>query len=156
MTSAYQFSLSKKAQSGHAKLYISNIIEQEPESANDPEPIPEAKQILEFESSPTLKRKAAEISLLTPEEEETEPVSPGHQPPAVPERESMESAVNETEVPEPIPQPPVVAHGDAAPEVRAPKRLRRFAEAVGYVALGGAATGVALLSTLIATAPSFT
>jgi hypothetical protein len=41
-------------------------------------------------------------------------------------------------------------------EAPKPKRLRRVAEAVGFVALGGAAAGVAFLSTLIVTAPTFT
>ncbi|KAM0276217.1 hypothetical protein ACHAQH_006981 [Verticillium albo-atrum] len=37
---------------------------------------------------------------------------------------------------------------------RSPKRLRRMAEAAGLVALGGAAAGVAFITTLIATAPA--
>lgn len=39
--------------------------------------------------------------------------------------------------------------------VRAPKRMKRFAEAVGYAALGGAAVGAGLFSVLVATAPDF-
>ncbi|TAQ91513.1 hypothetical protein B7494_g233 [Chlorociboria aeruginascens] len=42
-----------------------------------------------------------------------------------------------------------------APQSRPTKRLRRFAEAVGYAALGGAAVGATLFSALILTAPEF-
>lgn len=41
------------------------------------------------------------------------------------------------------------------PFERAPKRMRRFVEAVGYAALGGAAVGAGLFSVLVATAPDF-
>lgn len=45
---------------------------------------------------------------------------------------------------------------DTNPEhPRSVKRLKRFAEAVGYAALGGAAVGVGLFSVLVATAPDF-
>jgi hypothetical protein len=40
-------------------------------------------------------------------------------------------------------------------ETRAPKRLRNMAEKAGYMALGGAAAGIALVSAIIATAPTF-
>lgn len=42
-----------------------------------------------------------------------------------------------------------------APEHRPAKRLKKFAEVVGYFALGGAAVGASMFSFLVATAPDF-
>jgi hypothetical protein len=44
---------------------------------------------------------------------------------------------------------------DSAPAEPAHKRIKKFAEVVGYTALGGLAGGLALFSTLVATAPDF-
>ena len=44
---------------------------------------------------------------------------------------------------------------DSAPVEPAHKRIKKFAEVVGYTALGGLAGGVALFSALVATAPDF-
>ncbi len=44
---------------------------------------------------------------------------------------------------------------DSSPAEPAHKRIKKFAEVVGYTALGGLAGGVALFSALVATAPDF-
>jgi len=56
------------------------------------------------------------------------------------------------EATEPTPAP---STNPAEPITRAPKRMKRFVEAVGYAALGGAAVGAGLFSVLVATAPDF-
>ncbi|KAF5693718.1 sarcolemmal membrane-associated [Fusarium denticulatum] len=83
--------------------------------------------------STATKRKADEISQLTPEEEQMSD-----------DRQSR-SQVQRREV-QPSARPRHIAALGAPPS----KRLRRMAEAVGYVALGGAA----VMSVLIATAPA--
>jgi len=50
---------------------------------------------------------------------------------------------------------PAPSSNPEEPITRAPKRMKRFVEAVGYAALGGAAVGAGLFSVLVATAPDF-
>jgi hypothetical protein len=138
MTSAYQFEQSKikAARAGYSRLAISEIIES---------PVKPAK------------RKAEEMSLLTPEEElfdathksqYTRDVSP-EQPMNATQEESPHDTTMAVNA-------PIMTQSDETSDNRPTKRLKRVVEAVGYLALGGAATGVALLSALIATAPTFT
>ncbi|KAH6696906.1 hypothetical protein F5X68DRAFT_650 [Plectosphaerella plurivora] len=89
-----------------------------------------------------MKRKATEISDVTEAEEAQQAAA-------------LDMIIpNQAELPQPIvealPTPP--AEHD---EVHAPKKMRRVAEAARLLALGGAAAGVALFTTLVATAPSF-
>ncbi|KAI9743453.1 MAG: hypothetical protein M1818_002765 [Claussenomyces sp. TS43310] len=51
--------------------------------------------------------------------------------------------------------PPVATSTVSNHEPRSTKKLKRFAEAVGYATLGGVAVGAGLFSVLVATAPDF-
>ena len=141
MTSAYEFERSKLARAERAaSLRI------------EPEEMPAAV-------TGKLKRKAIDISELVPEEAELEASSaPGMTSDAGqdPQTQSPKTALGYSEVAviEETPVSPRVTEKSAA-ETRPAKRLRAVAQAAAYAALGGAATGVALLGALIATAPSF-
>lgn len=54
-----------------------------------------------------------------------------------------------------LPSPPTTPDGQAGPEPRPNKRIKRIAERVGFAALGGATVGALVISSLIYTAPNF-
>lgn len=132
-TSAYQFELSKKAAdvdaaaSKRTHVAINDLV--------DVYPVGQAPE----DRQPSNKRKAADISKLTPEDECAcaEPVD---------EHASTQPDSN-------LSRPEASSPAPAAdePEANRPtKRIRRAAEVFGYVALGG----VAVMSALIASAPT--
>ncbi|KAF4464254.1 hypothetical protein FALBO_8907 [Fusarium albosuccineum] len=157
-TSAYQFELSKKAVDA-AKITTESTEEpMEPVQMNGqevsdeamvtpPDVIQEPHNAEEVESGATneaprdlpetprpVKRKAEDISQLTPEEEHVHTTRR--------RRRGVKSRPLGTEIPR-LPISTVVAPPPT-------KRLRRVAEVVGYAALGG----MAVMSALIATAPT--
>jgi hypothetical protein len=122
-----------------------------------------------LESSPppeieNKKRKADEISVLTESEinatnEESvwsrcssEEPTPLLRPVI---NEELQPAKVETPIVAPVVVPVVVVRDEQPIELPPAKRFKRFAEAVGYATLGGAAVGVGLFSVLVATAPTF-
>lgn len=134
-SSAYQFQMSKKAagQATDAKATL------------PAEPSKEA----ENNGKPALKRKSEDISGSSVEEEEAIVKSEPEPKSAPAPREEVDS--NSAAIAQPI----FIARGQLSenslsdPIDRAPKRLRRTVEAVGYAAIGG----IAVMSALIATAP---
>ncbi|KAF3760576.1 hypothetical protein M406DRAFT_108145 [Cryphonectria parasitica EP155] len=103
------------------------------------------------------KRKAAEISELSEADL------------AWARRTLMPETINESQVNEvprtppprptlfqsPLPSPPTTPGETGQVEARPAKRMRKFAERVGYAALGGATVGAVVLTSLIYTAPTF-
>lgn len=142
-TSAYQFEVSKKAASAKAALDAQmERLQSLQEDLQTPREVLDDVQTKDSTSWPLsqtdgaskLKRKAADISISTPEEEA-----------------AVASVAVKATTPEAAPStlPVAVTSKPVAP--RPVKRLRRVAEAFGIAALGGAA----VMSALIATAPSF-
>jgi len=147
MTSAVKFNESKAAiaaiQPGRSAVRIDDIVEP-----------------LAIESEPkSLKRKASDISDVLEEEvrvwaskdssvSAAEVIMSSDVGPHV-ENASQQQGSESTEA-----LPPSTSV-DSAPAEPAHKRIKKFAEVVGYTALGGLAGGLALFSTLVATAPDF-
>ena len=108
------------------RLGINDIVDQTPE-----------------DEAHSRKRKAADISQLTPEEEITEAEIQASIPRA------KTGADRPPDAAEPIERPSAAAANPVSSEPQT-KRLRRVVEVFGYAALGG----VAVMSALIATAPA--
>lgn len=140
-TSAYQYNLWKQAKASqedeshlHRRIGINELVEVR-EKTEEPQ-----------EQRAPKKRKAAAISTATPEEEMWQD-------------EQRNEDITENSVVQPI-SPPASPPGSnsqvlSEPSFRPTKRMRRFAERVGYVALGGATVGAMLFGSLVLTAPSF-
>lgn len=137
-TSANSFEISKAAEGhpGAAKrtnMRIEDIVDPLVE-------LSEENQNLKSQS----KRKADSISQLTPEEQSAEDHLQEH---SLPEEASIQSLGAPLELVSLDFRAALSTHVDTR---RQPKRLRRAAEVFGYAALGG----IAVMSALIATAPS--
>jgi len=166
MTSAATFAQSKAAQTSYES---SSPTQQNRRSVTIKDIVEDAEAVIPEQPQP-LKRKAADISDLVEGEidlwsqKETQSATETIQPSQIvknaePVREKTEERVVDAmtepvaQVPEPIIDIPVPAK--QATESRPSKRLKRFAEAVGYAALGGVVAGAGLFAALVSTAPDF-
>jgi hypothetical protein len=168
MTSAATFAQSKAA---HASHKPSSPAQQNRRSVTIKDIVEDAEAVVP-EQPQSLKRKVADISDLVEGEmdlwsqKEMQDVTEVIQ--LSDDLESAESVREETEervvdvddmaevvaeVPEVIIQIPVPAKQTM--ESRPSKKLKRFAEAVGYAALGGVVAGAGLFAALVSTAPDF-
>jgi len=109
-----------------------------PVSINDLFDLP-ARQMPQSSSVESKKRKSDDIS----EANESTSVSAANE-------QDFVGASSTSTTTQPILAPSSTPEESA---VRAPKRMKRFFEAVGYAALGGAAVGAGLFSVLVVTAP---
>jgi len=132
---------------------LDNLFEKRPSRSSVPisdlverseSPAPQAQQ--------SLKRKADAISNSGDENVSIQP--PTSDTIVAAEKSTKSEATGETTLVE-VASSPTPLMIIEEPIVRAPKRMRRFVEAVGYAALGGAAVGAGLFSVLVATAPDF-
>jgi hypothetical protein len=116
----------------------------------------------------TMKRKAEDISDVTPEEEDQwaskvapilspapsvdgeQKTEPGDKHESAATQESMEVAKEEQTAP--VVTPPTLPAGRPAKKAR----MMRVAERLGYAALGGVTAGAAIFGALVYTAPTFT
>jgi len=114
-----------------------------------------SKALVEQDDTPKrrgIKRKADEIAeLISQEERAWDPPSPFAT--KLPSIDKSLTQDNSTSQPRQESQPEITSnHGTSGHRT---KRLKKFAEAVGYAALGGVAVGASLFSLLVATAPEF-
>jgi hypothetical protein len=155
MTSAVRYNDSKAsmAMSGSNQ---STSVKQTRSTLSTPE---NAEHLSKDQATKTLKRKADNISEATEEEVRIWASSPGSDAAKRPVKD-LEYASNMSILPSQTQTPKSSSHVSLAtvaslPEHQPTKRLKRFAEAAGYAALGGAAVGACLFSVLVTTAPDF-
>lgn len=96
------------------------------------------------------KRKAAEISETTEQEELAWHDNGDSMPPTAPSSPAMHLEPDVS-----LPSPPTTPQERDRADARPTKKIRKIAERVGYAALGGATVGAMVFTSLIYTAPSF-
>lgn len=152
MTSAVRYNDSK-ASMAISGSNQSTSVKQTRSTLNIPDDV---EHLSKDQATKTLKRKADNISEAIEEEVRIWASSPSSDAAKKPVKDASNMSILASQTQTPQSSSHVsLATMASLPEHQPTKRLKRFAEAAGYAALGGAAVGACLFSVLVTTAPDF-